>query len=117
MKKYLVILLALSSLLLIGCDKNGTDSVREIVVSGTEFSFTPDVIELEEFEKVNITFKNDGEMPHSFFIKRFAIGTEVLEPGEEETIEFEAPEKGEYKVICTVAGHEQEGMEGMIIVK
>lgn len=44
------------------------------------------------------------------------VHTKVLGPGEEETIEFDAPEAGTYKFICTFPGH-YGLMQGDFIVK
>lgn len=133
MKKSLALLL-LTSLFLIGCTAgtpSNTEEVdlnlppetkadEEITVVGKEFSFSPEMITVEEGQKVKITFKNEGEMPHDFVIKGegvILVKTPLVQPGEEETVVFQAPDEGEYKFICTVSGHESQGMKGKFIVE
>ncbi len=133
MKKYLVILLALSSLLLVGCAKNTetqeeidwtvpaeTEAEKEITVVAKDYSFTPSTINIEEGEAVTITLKNEGKMPHDFVVKGDGVvmaKTPLVQPGKEATVTFEATEEGEYKFICTVSGHEAQGMKGVLTVE
>ncbi len=44
--------------------------------------------------------------------------TAILGPGEEETLEFTAPdESGDYPFVCSFPGHTQAGMRGVMIVE
>ena len=56
---------------------------------------------------------NEGNMPHDFVIEQAGAdvaGTEVLQPGESATLEFElAP--GDYVFYCSVGAHRAAGME------
>lgn len=42
--------------------------------------------------------------------------TEQLGGGESDTIQFQAPEPGEYDYLCTFPGHYQAGMKGVMVV-
>lgn len=133
MKKYFTILLALSALLLVGCENNTetteevdwtvpeeTEAEKEITVVANEYSFTPSTINVDEGETVKVTLKNEGKMPHDFVVKGEGVimaKTTLVQPGKEATVTFEATEEGEYKFICTVSGHEAQGMKGTFIVE
>ena len=91
--------------------------VREIAVSATEFAFSPSSIQTQAGEKVKIVFTNDGSAPHDFRIEGLNIGTEVIRPGQTDTVEFQAPESGKYTFFCSVPGHREAGMGGNLEVK
>jgi len=91
--------------------------VREITVSGTEFSFNPSSITVSAGERVKVTFKNDGAAPHNFTITELGIATNTIGGGNIDTIEFTAPSSGTLTFFCSVSGHRQRGMEGEVSVQ
>ncbi|MEK7519502.1 MAG: cupredoxin domain-containing protein [Patescibacteria group bacterium] len=91
--------------------------VREISVSGDEFSFNPSSIQLESGERIKLVFTNVGKAPHDLKIEELGIGTEIIRSGQTDTIEFQAPKSGKYTFFCSVAGHREAGMEGNLEVK
>lgn len=129
MKKILVI--ATFALLVAGCNtaaqETGTISIQtesvnpvylsEVNVSGTNFAFTPKKILGHVGEKVVINFTNDSEYMHNFVIPDLDISTATLKPGEKETIEITPETAGTYQIICSIAGHKDQGMFGEFIVK
>jgi len=92
------------------------EEVREISVSGDEFSFSPSNIEVESGERVRIVFSNDGNMNHDLRIEELNIGTRIIASGQTDSFEFTAPEAGTYTVYCSLPGHRSNGMEGVMIV-
>ena len=91
--------------------------VREIVVSGTEFAFSPSSIQTQAGEKVKIVFTNAGSVPHDLRIEELNIGTKVIRPGQTDAVEFQASESGKYTFFCSLAGHREAGMEGNLNVE
>lgn len=91
--------------------------VREIAVSGKEFSFDPASITLSEGEKVRVVFTNVGQAPHDFTIEGLGVKTEVIGSGKTDSVEFTAPASGNYTFFCSVPGHREAGMEGNLIVE
>lgn len=92
-------------------------SVKEIQVFGTEFSFNPSSITLNEGERVKITFTNNGASLHNLVINGLGVGTKTIGPGQADTIEFTALASGNYNFFCSVPGHRASGMEGSLIIK
>ena len=92
-------------------------TVREIAVSGTEFSFKPDSITLTKGEKVKIVFTNAGKAPHDLTIEGLGIKTKVIGSGQTDSIEFVAPASGTYTFYCSIPGHREAGMKGSIEIK
>ena len=76
----------------------------------TEFSFTPSQLQAEP-GSYSATFVNDGTIEHDI---RFDNG-EAIVAGAGETVEFdfEVPEEG-VRYWCSIPGHEDAGMSGMI---
>lgn len=93
-----------------------TENVKAVVVEGTEFEFNPSSISVTKGEKVRITFKNVGSSVHDFYIEELGIKTNLLNPGESQTVEFIADKTGTFTFYCTVPGHKELGMEGEIKV-
>ena len=61
---------------------------------------------------------NTGDMPHDFVIEAAGndvAGTEVLQPGESTTLEFELT-PGDYVFYCSVGAHRAAGMEEPVTV-
>lgn len=89
----------------------------EITIEGGEFKFTPSEITVKKGEKIKLTFKNTGTFAHDFVIADLNLATKRIQPGEEETVEFTPDKIGEFKIICSVGNHEEQGMTGVLIVK
>lgn len=95
-----------------------TGEVVEITVGtdeGTELLFDPTEISASAGATVRLTFVNESTVPHNLtFDDPINAATKVtVQPGEEDTIEFTAPEAGEYTYVCTL----HPGMEGTLIVE
>lgn len=93
------------------------EGVVEITIEGGEFSYSPSDFKVKAGQKVNITFKNVGEMEHDLVIEELGVRTKVIESGEEDTLEFVAPEPGTLTYYCSVGAHRANGMEGTITVE
>ncbi|MGH2826923.1 MAG: multicopper oxidase domain-containing protein [Actinomycetota bacterium] len=63
----------------------------------------------------SITVRNAGQTQHDFTVTGVAA-TELLDPGTEETIALKGLEPGTYEFICSVPGHADGGMKGVITV-
>lgn len=92
-------------------------SGTEVTVEGREFKLTPSEITVKKGEKVKLTFKNTGNSTHDFTIAELNVATKRIQPGEQETIEFTPEKSGEFKFICSVGNHEEQGMTGTLIVE
>lgn len=86
--------------------------VREITVEADEYAFSPESITVEAGEKISLTFKNMGNLPHNFIIDELNVGTKTIAAGSSDTIEFTAEKNGTFTFYCSIAGHKQLGMEG-----
>jgi glucose/arabinose dehydrogenase/plastocyanin len=92
--------------------------VVEITVgtdAGSELLFDPLEVSVPAGATVRLTFVNESTVPHNLtFGEPINVATATtVPPGEEETIEFVAPEPGEYEFVCTL----HPGMEGTLTVE
>ena len=97
----------------------GSGEVVEITVgtdTGSANEFMPAEVTVPAGATVRLTFVNESDsVPHNltFGDPIDAATATTVAPGEEETIEFTAPEAGEYTFVCTL----HPGMEGTLIVE
>lgn len=71
-----------------------------VEIDQTKF-WLPSTIEVMKGDHVKLHLKNmvPGKSPHGFELKSFNI-SEVIEPGQEKTVEFDASTPGIYSYIC-----------------
>ncbi len=94
----------------------GGGSGEEIHVLAQDIMFDTTEIRIPADTDSTITLENEGVLEHDLYIGEFDLGTELLGPGETDSITVNVP-AGEYEYWCTVAGHREAGMEGILIVE
>ena len=101
-----------------GASSAAGGEVVEITIgtdTGTELLFDPLEATVPAGATVRLTFTNDSTVPHNltFGAPINAATANIVDPGDQETIEFTAPEAGEYTFVCTL----HPGMEGTLTVE
>jgi plastocyanin len=83
--------------------------------TGTELEFEPDEVSVPAGSHVVVTFENRASLPHNLtFSAPISVATAtVVEPGASETIEFDAPQPGDYEFACAI----HPGMAGTLTVE
>ncbi len=81
---------------------------------GQELLFVPDAAEAPSGAAVTLTFQNVSQAPHNLtFSDPIDAATQtIVAPGASETLEFTAPEAGDYTFVCTL----HPGMDGVLTV-
>jgi plastocyanin len=90
--------------------------VREFVVSGQNFSFTPSVITVKKGDKVKITFNNTQGF-HDFKIDEYGVASKQSKSPTAEVLEFTADKAGSFEYYCSVGSHRAMGMKGTLKVE
>lgn len=91
------------------------EGARTIAVDATSFEFEPAVIEVIAGEDVAIALTSDDVL-HDFAVEGVEVHV-AAEPGETAEGGLRVDEPGEYRIVCTVEGHLEAGMEGTLIVE
>ncbi len=130
MKRLLLVLAALCSLMLTSCSGGGVST--KINVTMTEFQFQPNHFTVPAGQQITLQASNNGQDVHSFVIMK--LGTKVgdtfgssdepnvywqtvLQPGDSTTTTFTAPSQpGDYQVVCKEQGHIAAGMIATLTV-
>jgi plastocyanin len=90
-------------------------------VKASEFDFQPRTLQLRAGEATRIEFENDGATEHSLVVKapdgtsdwiHLHAASKAKDVG---TYRIEQP--GQYPLLCTIAGHTEAGMVGLVVVK
>ena len=114
---------------------SNVDTIEIVIESNDQMKFDLNEIKVKKGENIKLTLKHVGQLPkaamkHNWVLLNadtdmasfaqeaiqardndyipadgFIIHTDLLGGGEETTIEFEAPEIGEYTFICSFPGH------------
>ncbi|GAA0316568.1 hypothetical protein GCM10008931_05090 [Oceanobacillus oncorhynchi subsp. oncorhynchi] len=106
-------------------------STNNFVVQADEYTFSPSQIEIKAGEMATIVLENIGEREHDLEI--IGMKAEIEEqpssndhthtnnqihlhsyPGEKQEVSFTTNTPGTYRYVCTIPGHEESGMTGMI---
>ncbi|HUG47607.1 MAG TPA: PQQ-dependent sugar dehydrogenase [Candidatus Limnocylindria bacterium] len=99
-----------------GASPGGGDAVELVIGTdeGTANEFVPAEAEVITGAQVTLIFENVSTVPHNLtFGPPIDQATSVLvQPGDSETLEFGAPEPGDYQFVCTI----HPGMEGVLRV-
>ena len=134
----LVVVLLLSAC---GAATTSTPTTQKLTVSAKEFSYTPATLEVASGQPVEITLQNTGSVEHDFSITEIDLAGSPTSTGETQsghmmsgmgeqpklhvaaaaggqgTLTFTPTKPGQYQFYCTVAGHKEAGMTGMLTVK
>ena len=90
----------------------------EIELQASEFSYDATNLEIEAGQPVTIVLHNDGFLEHDITIEGFEVlGGAHTQPGEVAAFTVAIEQPGEYRYYCTIPGHLEAGMEGLLTVK
>lgn len=95
---------------------SSSETVKEFIVEGGDFKFTPNTYSVNKGDTVKVVFRNVEGM-HDFVLEGFNVKTNVIEAGNTETVTFTADRVGEFEFYCSVGSHRKMGMTGTLSVK
>jgi len=81
-------------------ENEGDPGGGTLTVTARDFSFDPNLVEVEAGGEVTLTFANDGEVPHTFTSDALGVD-ERAAPGETVEVTFTAPD-GEVEFHCSI---------------
>ena len=132
------------SLILIACSSSepNVGSSVEFSLTATDLAFDTTRFEVTAGQPLKITLHNEGTLTHDFTVQEMPHNGKVMveemagsmehdmgsmsetpdihmaaSSGNNSSIAFTPSKAGEYPFFCTVAGHKEAGMVGVLIVK
>lgn len=136
MKTVVKLIVLLVPLVLVACGGAAGPETVDLEVVMRDYEFVPNSYTVPAGAEVNLTLVNEGTQEHEWvlFESNYSLGAgdtfgeeseehiiwegEVEEAGGTETFTFTAPEvAGDYQVVCGIAGHFEEGMQGTFTVQ
>jgi plastocyanin len=91
------------------------EGARHVAFSGRSFAFEPEDITVRVGEDIGIVLTSEDSL-HDFTIDE--LGAHVAaEEGQTAVGGFRADEPGRYVFYCSVEGHREAGMEGVVVVE
>ncbi len=113
------------------------NNMKTVPVVLKEYSFTPSTLHFKANAPFKLQIQNEGTVKHYFTAEGFfkAIATRKVQsnadgeikapyfsalevfPGRSLDMYFIPVTKGTYKLLCTITGHEAQGMYGTIIIE
>lgn len=95
--------------------ETGIEGVEDVVVTATEFTFSPAEITLEAGVPIGLVLINEGDLPHDLVIPELDIHLSAR-PGQQSATGIETADTGSYQFLCSYPGHEESGMTGVLKV-
>ena len=86
-----------------------------VTVTTDNLSFSPASLTTTLGQALNVTVRNTDEIVHDMTIPAFGVHA-VVQPGQSVTFGIRPTSAGTYPFLCTVAGHAQAGMRGVLTV-
>lgn len=123
------LLLMFTAVLTAGPAETAPKAQLVTIIAGppTEFTFQPSQVTLQAGQPVTITLTNKGTLDHDLVIEALGIKLPpmsknpkdhpMLAPSKSVTLTFTPVKKGTFEFICTVPGHKEAGMKGVIVVR
>ena len=88
-----------------------------VQIGNSEFSFDKPNLQLSRGDTVEVTFKNTGQYPHNWVAPELNAAIPTISPGQSASVKFDAEKEGNFEVLCTVPGHKERGMIGVLSVE
>ncbi len=134
MKKILTLMavFVILGLALAACG-GGSGAATEFTIIMTEFQFDPSQITVPAGASITVNLDNQGTLDHNWVVLEsgYRVQTSFTEgdqdhvffehqqtpAGQTVSVSFNAPSQpGDYQIVCSVPGHFESGMEGILTV-
>ena len=89
-----------------------------LTVTLSDFKITPAMLSAPAGSPLTIEVTNSGQSPHTFAVKApdTTYDTGQIDAGKTAILSVPGLTTGSYETLCTVPGHEQLGMKGMLMI-
>jgi uncharacterized cupredoxin-like copper-binding protein len=83
----------------------------------TEFAFTPHEVVLSFQRPAVLTLRNHGRVVHDLHIAALRVKMSPVAPGRSASVAFIPTVRGTFEFFCTIPGHKEVGMKGVLVVR
>ena len=88
----------------------------ELNLTMTDYAFDPKQLSLTPGQRAILVLQNKGTVEHNLEIPELRLSSQPVAPGQTARLEIAGPARV-YKLICTIPGHEEQGMVGELRVQ
>nr|WP_245302223.1 cupredoxin domain-containing protein [Symbiobacterium terraclitae] len=93
------------------------EPVERVTVVAREYRFTPATLRVKAGRKVVVRLENLGRVHHEYRIPELNFLIGPIAPGARAEAELVVEKPGTYRYACQVDGHDQRGMQGILVVE
>jgi len=86
----------------------------EVTVVARDLSFSPEEVGVPAGQTVNLVLRNEGAVFHDLTLPDLGFRLSAS-PGQEASAALTVPAPGRYPFFCSVPGHRQAGMVGVLV--
>lgn len=91
---------------------------RVLPVLASEYQFIPNVLEIRRGEVIALQIKNEGKETHNLTFTTLSLKTVDIPAGGNAQLQLPATlAPGRYPFVCTIPGHLERGMRGVLVVR
>jgi Cu+-exporting ATPase len=92
-------------------------AAQRVEITAREMRFTPAEITIRAGQWVVVEFTNDDLVVHDWMVEGIPNVDVPARPGQTARLRFVIDEPGTYEVMCSIPGHAEAGMVGMLVVE
>ncbi|HSO28444.1 MAG TPA: heavy metal translocating P-type ATPase, partial [Candidatus Sulfomarinibacteraceae bacterium] len=101
----------------LAADRALTAGSQQVAVTASGFRFQPAEVTVRAGEWVVVEFTNEDEVVHDWMVEGVPNVDVPARPGQTATLRFVLDKPGMYMVMCSIPGHAEAGMVGMLVVE
>ena len=101
----------------LAADRAVNASLPTVTVVAKDVRFDPADVMVTAGEWTLLEFRNEDPVVHDWMVEGIPNLEVIARPGQTETLRFVLDKPGEYMVMCSIPGHAEAGMVGMLTVE
>jgi uncharacterized cupredoxin-like copper-binding protein len=112
-----LLLVAVVAIAACGGGASAAPAPTSVTITGTEFAYDPSTVFATAGSSVKLVLENKGTVEHDINIDALGLQMDLVKPGQTGELTVPDVKAGSYQFWCTVAGHKEAGMTGVLEVK
>jgi Cu+-exporting ATPase len=100
----------------LAADRAFDGASQRVAITASQFRFQPAEVSVKAGDWVLVEFTNDDSVVHDWMVDGIPNVDVAARPGQTARLRFVIDEPGTYEVMCSIPGHAEAGMVGMLMV-